>query len=221
MKLLLVEDDITLANNLARALRGEGFSVDHLDRGQPAIDNLATLAPDLVILDLGLPDIDGTQVVRALRKRGVQLPILILTARDSTEDLVNSLDIGADDYLAKPFAMPELLARLRVLGRRVASNQTSTVTIGDVTLDLASHQVLVAAESRPVSRREYMVLKALMENAGRVLTKDALENKLYSWGEEIASNTIEVHISNLRKKLPEAFIQTVRGVGYTVPREQG
>lgn len=216
MQVLLIEDDASLAEGLKRSLKHEGFIVNHLSQGKQAISAVATSAPDMVVLDLGLPDMDGQEVLRAIRKLDAALPILILTARASLEDKVSGLDNGADDYLAKPFETDELLARLRVFERRLSSFKHAGLTIGDVTMDSKSQTVSVADKEIELSRREFMLLKMLMENAGRVQTRDSLESKLYSWGEEIASNAIEVHIHHLRKKLPEHFIKTVRGVGYTI-----
>jgi two-component system OmpR family response regulator/two-component system response regulator QseB len=219
MQILLVEDDIDLADALLQTLKREGFAVNHLTRGQHAIDAVETELPDIVILDLGLPDMDGMDVLKALRKISADIPVLVLTARTSVEDKVSGLDLGADDYLAKPFEVAELMARLRVFGRRASSLKHSGLVIGEVTLDDVSHQVQVLDDVIVLSRREFMVLKALMENAGRVQTRDSLESKLYSWGEEVASNTIEVHIHHLRKKLPTNFIKTLRGIGYLVKPE--
>ena len=216
MQVLLIEDDPALAEALTQTLKREGFAVNHLDQGQLAIESVKTELPDIVILDLGLPDIDGTEVLKAIRKQSADLPVLVLTARTSLEDKVKGLDLGADDYLAKPFEVAELMARLRVFERRASTMKHSDLSIGDVTLDSASHQVSISGKSVDLSRREFMLLKALMENAGRVQTRDSLESKLYSWGEEVASNTIEVHIHHLRKKLPSQFIQTLRGIGYIV-----
>ena len=216
MNILLVEDDAALARALQKALRHEGFSVNHVDCGRDAIDSVASALPDMLVLDLGLPDMDGLAVLKQLRNDRQTLPVLILTAREGVNDKVVGLDGGADDYLSKPFEMDELLARLRVLARRLSTSTSSEITYGAVTLDTASHEICVDEHSIACSRREYMLLKALMENAGRIQTREALESKLYGWGEEVASNTIEVHISHLRKKLPDGFIQTVRGVGYTI-----
>jgi DNA-binding response OmpR family regulator len=163
-----------------------------------------------------LPDINGLAVLKKLRGKHAELPVLLLTARDQVDDKVLGLDSGADDYLAKPFEMNELLARLRVMERRLAQVKTSCIVIGSVSLDTVEHRVLVDKEEVDVSRREYMVLKSLMENAGRVQTRAVLESRLYSWGEEVASNTVEVHVHHLRKKLGNDFIRTVRGVGYKV-----
>ncbi|WP_438969735.1 response regulator, partial [Methylophaga sp.] len=215
MQVLLVEDDPSLAEGLKRSLSREGFIVNHLTRGKQAVSSVATSPPDIVVLDLGLPDMDGQDVLKAIRKKNSDLPVLILTARASLEDKVTGLDNGADDYLAKPFETDELLARLRVFERRLSSFKHSGISIGNVVMESKSQSVTVSGEQLELSRREFMLLKVLMENAGRVQTRDSLESKLYSWGDEIASNAIEVHIHHLRKKLPENFIKTVRGVGYT------
>ena len=216
MQILLVEDDSDLAQALTQTLKHEGFAVNHVSRGQQAIDAIKIELPDIVILDLGLPDMDGMDVLQTIRKQSADLPILVLTARTSVEDKVNGLDLGADDYLAKPFDVAELMARLRVFSRRASTQKHSGLIIGDVKLDDKSHQVFISGEEVDLSRREFMVLKALMENAGLVQTRESLESKLYSWGEEVASNTIEVHIHHLRKKLPDKFIQTLRGIGYII-----
>lgn len=217
MKVLLVEDDTTLARGLCKALEREGFAVDHVALGAAAVSHAQAWTPDLVVLDLGLPDMDGLEVLKRMRQRHRSLPILILTARDRIDDKVGALDTGADDYLAKPFEMPELLARLRVMSRRLGTATSSVVEIGPVALDMGNHMLRVAGAAEQVlNRREFMIMRALMENAGRVQTRDMLENKLYGAGEEISSNVIEAHISNLRKKLPKGFIKNIRGVGYTV-----
>ena len=216
MSILLVEDDIELATGLITALRAEGLAVNHLDNGRDALHVISADTPDIVVLDLGLPDIDGLEVLRKLRIKKPNLPVLLLTARNSLTDKVEGLDLGADDYLAKPFEMPELLARLRALSRRVNSASTQAISIGPVSIDTAHSEVSLDGKSMTLPRKEYMLLRALMENAGRIQTRDQLEKKLYSWGEEVASNALEVHIHHLRKKLGADFIQTVRGVGYTI-----
>lgn len=218
MQLLLVEDDPSLARGLQRALQNEGFAVNHVATGKHALQVVKTEAPDIVILDLGLPDMDGLDVLKEIRKLHAPLPVLLLTARDTLDDKVAGLDSGADDYLAKPFDMPELLARLRVLERRLGTAQSNDIEIAHVSLSTTSHLVKTNGEELELSRREYMLLKALMENAGKVQTRSSLESKLYSWEDEIASNALEVHIHNLRKKLGADFIKTVRGVGYTVKK---
>lgn len=216
MQVLLIEDDVSLAKGLQTSLKREGFIVNHLSEGKQAINSIASSEPDIVVLDLGLPDMDGNEVLKQIRRRNAELPVLILTARNSIQDKVAGLDSGADDYLAKPFEMDELLARLRVLERRLSSLKHADLTVDNVSIDTRAQQVKVNGENVDFFRREYMLLKMLMENVGRVQTRDSLESKLYSWGEEIASNAIEVHIHHLRKKLPENFITTVRGVGYTI-----
>jgi len=216
VNILLIEDDAALARALVESLKHEGFVVNHLTHGQQAISTVKTELTDMVILDLGLPDMDGLEVLKAIRQHSAELPVLILTARSSIDDKVLGLDLGADDYLAKPFEVDELLARLRVVERRSSTTKHAGLVIGDVSLNSSLYEVTVLNEPVDVSRREFMLLKALMENFGRVLTRESLESKLYSWGEEVASNTIEVHIHHLRKKLPKGFIKTLRGVGYIV-----
>jgi DNA-binding response OmpR family regulator len=213
---MLVEDDTLLADGIVRALKRDGFAVNWLSDGRAAQNSLVAEAPDVLVLDLGLPDMDGLDLLAWLRGKGLLMPVLILTARDSTSDKVVGLDKGADDYLAKPFDIQELSARLRALERRLGMEKQTEIRIGTVLLDTAAHRVTVAGGEVPLSRREYMLLKALMEAAGSIQTRQALESKLYSWGEEVGSNTIEVHIHNLRKKLNTDLIQTVRGIGYTV-----
>ena len=221
MQVLLVEDNTLLANAIVRALKSASFSINHVDRGDQALSAIKTSQPDIVVLDLGLPDTDGLEVLRSARKFGFSNPVLILTARDATSDKVLGLNAGADDYLAKPFEIDELLARLRALERRLSNVKSHSIEIGAVEIDTNSHEVQIAGQSISMSRREYMLLKALMESANKIQTRDVLDSKLYSWGEEVSSNTVEVHIHNLRKKLPSGFIQTVRGVGYVVRKQAG
>jgi two-component system OmpR family response regulator len=216
MQVLLVEDDLPLADGLTTALKREGFTVNHVANGKAALLAAETVPPELVILDLGLPDMDGLDVLKQLHKGKTPLLVLVLTARNTTEDKVRGLNLGADDYLAKPFEMPELLARLRALERRTALHQATDISIGPVTLDTVTFEVRVDGDQIELTRREFMLLKALMEKPGRVLSRDNLESSLYGWGEELASNSIEVHIHNLRKKLVAGFIKTVRGIGYSI-----
>ena len=216
MQIMLVEDDALLADGIIRALKRDGFAINWLGDGRSAQNCLVAEAPDVLVLDLGLPDMDGLDLLAWLRGKGLQMPVLILTARDSTSDKVAGLDRGADDYLAKPFDIQELSARLRALERRLGMEKQTEIHIGTVLLDTAAHRVTVGGDEVPLSRREFMLLKALMETAGSIQTRQALESKLYSWGEEVGSNTVEVHIHNLRKKLATDLIQTVRGVGYTI-----
>lgn len=216
MSILLVEDDAALAGELAQALRNEGLTLNHVGSGTEALHVVATETPDVVILDLGLPDMDGLAVLKRVRASQPDLPVLLLTARNTIGDKVAGLDSGADDYLAKPFDMDELLARLRALSRRVGTAATNIVSVGPVSLDLTAHSVSIDGRPVELGRREYMLLRALMENADRVQTRDQLERKLYSWGEEVTSNSLEVHVHHLRKKLGSEFIRTVRGVGYII-----
>ena len=216
MQILLVEDDLSLADSLIIALKREGFTINHVATGKEALLAAKTEPPELVILDLGLPDMDGLVVLKQLHQGKTPLLVLVLTARNTTQDKVSGLNLGADDYLAKPFEMPELLARLRALQRRVATVQTTDITIGPVVLDTLSYGVSVEGNMIEITRREFMLLKALMEYPGQVLSRDKLESRLYGWGEELSSNSIEVHIHNLRKKVPTGFIKTIRGIGYTI-----
>jgi two-component system, OmpR family, response regulator QseB len=216
MQILLVEDDQSLANGLCKALRNEGFVTNHLAEGKAALHVVDVDPPDIVVLDLGLPDIDGLEVLKSIRRRDPALPVLILTARSSVDARVSGLDGGADDYLPKPFETPELIARLRVIERRLSTTRDRRIVAGHVSLDTVSQQAFLGDEPVDLPRREYMVLKSLMENIGKVQTRQQLENRLYAWGEEVASNAIEVHVHHLRKKLGNDLIKTVRGVGYTI-----
>jgi DNA-binding response OmpR family regulator len=216
MRLLLVEDDLPLARELKASLHNQGYVVDHVDNGKHALLFVDTKTADLVILDLGLPDIDGLEVLKQLKQQNQQLPVLILTARDGVANKVKGLDLGADDYLAKPFSSEELFARIRVIERKLGNNASSIITLKDVELDISCNAIQVNNKNIVLPRREFMILRVLMENINRIQSKSALENKLYEWGDEINSNAIEVHISNLRKKLPTDFINTIRGVGYVV-----
>ncbi|GAB2924209.1 response regulator [Rheinheimera gaetbuli] len=218
MRLLLVEDDIALRDGLQQALTGQGFAVNAVSSGQQALAVVRAGDCDSVILDLGLPDMDGLSVLKQLRQKCPRMPVLILTARDDIEDRIKGLDYGADDYLVKPFAAPELFARLRVIERRLGTASSHLIRCGEVELDSSAMHASIDGELISLSRREYVLLKELMESAGRIKTREQLEASLYSWGEEVASNALEVHISNLRKKLPAGFIRTVRGVGYSISR---
>ena len=215
-RILLVEDDTSLAAALCKALRQKNYAVNTVATGREALHVIRTEKPDMTILDLGLPDMDGIEVLKKARHSQPEIQILILTARSGTEEKITGLDSGADDYLAKPFEVDELLARLRVLERRLGSAKTSLVAVGDVVLDTTTNMVSMSGQNVELSRREYSLLRSLMENVGRVQTRSVLENRLYSWGEEVSSNALEVHIHNLRKKLGSDFIKTVRGVGYRV-----
>ncbi|WP_160154665.1 response regulator transcription factor [Microbulbifer sp. ALW1] len=214
MRILLIEDDQSLAEGITTALRHVGYAVDHTPSGSKGVALAVAAQPDLLVLDLGLPDMDGLAVLKALRTKQITTPVLILTARDDLPSKVQGLDAGADDYLTKPFAVDELLARLRALERRGASGGSAEVIIGDVVINLATHSVEHGGNPVRLSRREFSLLRALAERPGNILSREQLEDKLYSWGESVASNTVDVHIHNLRKKISSDFIQTIRGVGY-------
>lgn len=217
MRLLLVEDDPMIGESIKEGLLGDGYAVDWLRDGQAAELALSTVDYDLLLLDLGLPRKQGMDVLHALRNRGNELPVLILTARDSTADRVAGLDAGADDYLVKPFDLDELLARIRALLRRRVARTRSRIVHGGVTLDLASHEVQLDGAPVKLSSREFSVLRALLDNPGSVVSKAQLEEKLYGWDAEVESNTVDVYVHHLRKKFGPDFIKNVRGVGYKIP----
>jgi DNA-binding response OmpR family regulator len=218
MRLLLVEDDPQLGDGLTVGLRQAGFAVDWVKDGLAADQALATETFDLLVLDLGLPKLEGMEVLKRLRGRGQALPVLILTARDATADKIAGLDSGADDYLVKPIDLDELAARIRALVRRAAGRAEPVLRHGTVTLEPASRRVAVADSAVELSAREFAVLHALMENAGRVMSRSQLESSIYGWRDEPDSNALEVHIHHLRKKLGTDFIKTLRGVGYMIPK---
>ena len=221
MRILLAEDDTMLGDGLRAGLRQQGFQVDWVRDGRAAEHELATGVYAAGVLDLGLPLMDGIEVLKAVRKRKVQTPILILTARDGVPDRVLGLDSGADDYVVKPVDLHELAARLRSLVRRSTGQVQEMLTLGDVSIDPSSRKVTLNSEVVALSTREFDLLHALMRNAGRVLSREQLEQQMYSWGHEVESNAIEVHIHHLRRNLGSELIQTVRGVGYTVQRPAG
>jgi len=216
MRLLLVEDDHDLSRAVEKALTAEGYAVDAVSTGEGALFLASKTDPEAVILDLGLPDVDGLSVLLSIRRLRPTVPVLILTARDSVNDRVGGLDAGADDYLTKPFEIPELIARLRAITRRLSGRTANKLEVGEVTLDVDAHTVLLGGEPVELSGREYALLQTFMENSARLLTREQLEGSLYAWGDEVASNAIEVHIHSLRKKLGKSFIKTVRGIGYGV-----
>jgi len=219
MKLLLIEDDRELAAGLKQNLLQQGYSVDHFDRIGTALDASIQASYDLVILDLGLPDGDGLSFLKKYRQNNNH-PVIILTARDGIEHKINGLDLGADDYLAKPFDQTELQARIRALLRRSHGIAGKTLTVGIVEIDLNSRIVKVNGKITPLPRREFNLLEVLMQNQGKVMTRYSLEQTLYSWDDDIESNALEVHIHNLRKKIDKQFISTVRGVGYMVNKNE-
>lgn len=218
MRLLLVEDDAMIANSVRLGLRQDGFCVDWVQDGAAAELALKNETYDLVLLDLGLPRKDGGQVLKDLRMQGNAIPVLILTAKDAVADRVKALDGGADDFLTKPFDLDELSARIRALLRRRSGRVTTSILYGDLIVNPATHEVSVNGQSLVISAREFAVLMALLDRPGVVLSRAQLEEKLYGWGGEIESNTVEVYIHSLRKKLGKELIKNIRGVGYMVPK---
>ncbi len=220
MRILLIEDDELLGDGLRTGLIQYGYAVDWLKDGISADQALKTENFDLVVLDLGLPKLAGITVLQNLRTRGQTMPVLILTARESIDDRVKGLDSGADDYLTKPFDLDELCARLRALQRRFSSRADPLLTHENIILDPAAHTVTLNNELINVSRREFALLQKLLENTGRVLSREHLSQSLYGWGEDVDSNALEVHIHNLRKKFGQHFIHTIRGIGYMINKDK-
>ena len=216
MRILLVEDDPQLGDGLMVGLRQTGFAVDWVKDGLAADLALSTESYGLVVLDLGLPKLGGMELLRRLRSRGQDLPVLILTARDGLADKIAGLDGGADDYLVKPIDLDELAARVRAISRRAAGRAMPVLQRGELALDPAAHQVTLAGTPVELSSREFSLLQALLENAGRVMTRAQLESSIYGWHDEPDSNALEVHIHHLRRKLGSELIRTLRGVGYTI-----
>ncbi|WP_279048820.1 two-component system response regulator PmrA [Cedecea davisae] len=214
MKLLIVEDDLLLQEGLALALGGEGYALDCAATAAQADALLQSGEYSLIILDLGLPDKDGATLLSQWRRRGVKNPVLILTARDALEDRVNGLDSGADDYLVKPFALAELQARARALIRRYQGHSDNLLQQDDLTLNLQTQQVLLASTPVEITPKEFALLTRLMMRIGQTVHRETLQQDIYSWQDDPGSNTLEVHIHNLRRKLGKDRIKTVRGVGY-------
>jgi two-component system, OmpR family, response regulator len=220
MRVLIAEDDPVLADGLTRSLRVSDYAVDCVTDGSEADLVLAAQNYDLVILDLGLPRLDGYEVLRRLRRRGSKTPVLILTARDALDDRVKGLDLGGDDYITKPFDLPELEARVRALIRRGQSGGGSVLTHGTLTLDTVGRRATLGSEPLELSARELGVLEVLMLRSGRVVNKDQLAERLYGWDEEVGPNAIEVYVHRLRRKLEPAgvTIRTIRGLGYLLEK---
>ena len=220
MRILLAEDDQLLGDGLRAGLRQLGFLVDWVRDGAAAERELCAQPYAAAVLDLGLPSKDGLDVLAAVRRAGVLVPVLVLTARDAVPDRIRGLDVGADDYVVKPVDLHELGARLRALVRRSHGQPQECLSAHGVVLDPAARSVVQAGLPVVLSAREFDLLHALMLNAGRVLSREQLEQHLYSWGQEVDSNAVEVHVHHLRRKLGNLLIQTVRGVGYMLPRER-
>lgn len=219
MRLLLAEDDEMIGESVLDALRGEGYAVDWVRDGAIADSVLRTEQYDLMVLDLGLPKMDGIAVLRGLRARHDRTPVLVATARDAVSDRIKGLDAGADDYVLKPYDLDELSARIRALTRRAAGRAEPVFTFGRISLDPAAHEALLDGEPVALSQREWAVLEALIARPGMILSRAQLEEKLYSWKDEISSNAVEVYIHSLRKKLGAEFIRNIRGMGYMVARD--
>lgn len=220
MRVLLVEDDPMIGYVVQQALRDASYAVDWVVDGQAALTTLALLKYDMVLLDLGLPKKDGMEVLHAIRARADDVPILVLTARDATKDRVAGLDGGADDYLVKPFAMSELLARMRAVTRRKGSAAAPVLSNGVVALDPATHEASVGATVQRLTAREFSLLQALLVRPGAILSRAELEHSIYGWNEEVESNAVEFLIHALRKKLGSDTIKNVRGVGWMVSKER-
>jgi two-component system response regulator QseB len=216
MRVLLVEDDPMIGDSVRQGLRQDGFSVDWVRDGEEAELVLADEAYAVVLLDLGLPGASGLELLTRLRRRGNEVAVLILTARDAVSDRIDGLDAGADDYLVKPFDLDELAARIRAVLRRRSGRAQPLLAHGTLSLNPATHEVRYQGRRLNLSGREFNLLHALLERPGAVLSREQLEERLYGWGEEVGSNAVEVHIHHLRKKLGRDVILNVRGVGYVV-----
>lgn len=218
MRILIVEDDPMLGDGLQTGLRQAGFHPEWVKDGEAAWQTLCHETFSAVVLDLGLPKMDGLDVLKRVRANEQTLPVLVLTARDTAQDVIDGLDSGADDYMVKPCDLGELAARLRALIRRAAGAAAPIMQVGALTLNPASREVRYEQKAVELSPREFDLLHELMLNAGRVLTRAQLESKIYPWGEEVESNALEVHVHHLRRKTATEVIKTVRGVGYIMPK---
>ncbi|MDE8350241.1 MAG: response regulator [Acidocella sp.] len=218
MRVLLIEDDNLIGNGLIAALSIAGMSVDWVRDGLTAQEALRDVGYAVALLDLGLPGIDGMAVLKAARKQGVETPVLIITARDALESRVAGLDLGADDYLVKPFEMPELLARMRVLVRRRAGRATLRLSTNAAELDTGTHEFSYNGRTEVLPTREYALLHALMDRPGQILSRAQIEERIYGWGEEVESNAVEVLIHAIRRKFGKGVILNVRAAGWMVPK---
>jgi DNA-binding response OmpR family regulator len=218
MRVLLVEDDALLGDGVRAGLKQAGFAVDWTQDGQAAKLALETEEYAVIVLDLGLPKLNGTELLKWFRGHESKTPVLILTARDTVADRIAGLNAGADDYLIKPFDLDELIARLHALMRRSVGQVTLTLRHGDIELTPSTHQVRKNGQSIELSAREFSLLHELLLHIGRVQSREQLEQHLYGWGEEVESNSVEVHVHHLRKKLGTTLIRTLRGVGYVIDK---
>ena len=218
MRVLIVEDDPLLGDALAAGLKQRGFQADWVQDGRDAQAAIRVEPFAAVVLDLGLPGLGGLELLRGERARGNKVPVLILTARDAVQDRIAGLDSGADDYVVKPTDLNELAARLRALVRRSKGEPAPVLQIGQLVLDPASRMVTLDGQAMDLPPREFTLLQELMLNAGRVLSREQLEERMYRWGDEVESNAVEVHVHHLRRKLGAQVVKTIRGVGYMIPR---
>ena len=220
MRLLLIEDNESIGKGLHTGLKLAGYAVDWVKDGDMALSAFRTEEYDIAVLDLGLPKRSGIEVLQEIRAHGKLLPVLILTAKDSTDDKILGLDSGADDYMLKPFEFDELKARLRALVRRSSGRASPVLTYGDIEVDLASHMLTKNGQIIDLPPKTFEIFVTLVENQGRVMSRNRLEESMYSWKDEIESNTVEVHIHQIRKKLGSEIIRTIRGVGYIMDKLQ-
>ena len=216
MRLLLIEDDKLLANGIQTGLKQLNYAIDWVIDGESGEHALKIETYDALILDLSLPKKDGLEILKDLRSRSNNIPVIILTARDTITDKITGLDSGADDYLVKPFDLDELTARLRALIRRQSGRSNPLIVYGNLQLDPAAQTLIKDGQAVILSARELAILQTLLENTGKILSRNSLEESLYGWNEMIESNAVEVHIHNLRKKLGKSLIKTVRGLGYII-----
>lgn len=218
MRLLLAEDDDMIARALVTALGSEGFSVDRVASGELALEALQGGGHGVALLDLGLPELDGFDVLARARREGIETPIIVVTARDALDARIHGLDLGADDYVVKPFEISELSARIRAVLRRRAGKAVSRLEAGEVAVDLATHSVSYRGTEAVLPNREFALVQALVERPGMIFSRDRLEEKLYGWGEEVESNAIDVLIHYVRKRFDKDVIRNVRGAGWMIPR---
>lgn len=220
MRLLLIEDDQDLADAIISGLKQKDFLVDWISEGKSQEFFYPEMGYDVIILDLGLPNIPGLKVLQFIRKAQVKTPIIILTARDSTDDCIEALNLGADDYMTKPFDLNELIARLRALDRRFNGRTETSLQYKNLILDPAAHTLTVDSNEIYLPRREFFLLQKFLENIGKVIARENLMQSIYSWEEEIDSNSLEVHIHNIRKKFEFLSLRTIRGIGYILEKDK-
>ena len=216
MRVLVVEDDLMIGESLSEALQDEAYTVDWVKDGRQAILTLKVQPYDIILLDLGLPEVDGMGVLNAIRDAKIETPVLILTARDQLKDRIAGLDSGADDYVVKPFELGEVFARMRVLIRRSQGMADNHVTVGNLSLDTVHKRVMMDGNSIDLTAKEYMLLTTFMLSPEKVMSKNVLEDSLYGWGDEVESNAIEFLIHSLRKKIGQDRIKNVRGLGWYI-----